>query len=121
MLFRSTAGVAMLFPFVQGFGPLAGMAFLLGVGLGCCSPLSLILVYGLAPDNRVGEAIGVRQSFNKATETIMPMIFGVIASLTGAGAVFWATGVLIFAGSWLVRGNRVTRGMPEPEAAKEAA
>lgn len=105
----TTAAVSMMIPLVAGFGPIAAMAFLLGVGLGCCSPLSLILVYNLSPDGRAGEAIGVRQSINKATETVMPMVFGVVATFTGAGVVFWMTGALIFAGSWIMwRDVRVT-------------
>ena len=44
----------------------------------------------------------MRQSINKATETVMPMVFGVVATFTGAGVVFWMTGALIFAGSWIM-------------------
>ena len=99
----TTALVSMVIPLVAGFGPMAGMAFLLGLGLGCCSPLSLILVYNYSPDGRAGEVLGMRQSINKATETVMPLAFGVVATFTGPGVVFWLTGALIFAGSLIMR------------------
>ncbi len=59
----------------------------------------MILVYNHSPAGRAGEAIGLRQSINRATETVMPVVFGVVATFTGPAAVFWLNALLISTGS----------------------
>ncbi|MEQ1772736.1 MAG: MFS transporter [Burkholderiales bacterium] len=115
-----TASICLLFPLFSGFGPLACMAFLLGIGLGCGSPLSLILVYNHAPAGRAGEAMGLRQSINKGNETVMPVIFGLVATFTGEAAVFWMNAVLISIGSAIM--HRDGKGkMDESNSARSAS
>ncbi|MEO5700596.1 MAG: MFS transporter [Casimicrobiaceae bacterium] len=96
------AGAAyLLFPFVHEMATLAAVAFVMGLALGCGHPLSMQLVQRHAPTGRVGEAIGLRLTFNRVTQIAVPLVFG---SLSGFGvfAVFWANSALLFAGS-LVR------------------
>ena len=74
--------------------------FVLGLGLGCGSPLSMILAYNRAPAGRSGEAIGLRQTVNKATEVVMPVIFGSLSTAVGMLPVFWMEAlILAWAGS----------------------
>jgi MFS family permease len=103
------AGVCTLFPFVSNFGLLVCLAFLLGIGLGSGSPLSMILVYNYAPPERSGEAIGLRQSINKTAETVMPLLFGFVATFAGPGAVFWLTALMISVGSTFMHSEAVRR------------
>lgn len=46
------------------------VSFVLGLGLGCGAPLSLVLAYNRSPAGRSGEAMGLRQTFNKAIEVL---------------------------------------------------
>ena len=43
------------FPFATTFIELAAISFVLGLGLGCGSPLSLVLAYNRSPQGRAGE------------------------------------------------------------------
>lgn len=56
------AGAACIgFPFMTSLAPLLAMSFVLGLGVGCGAPLSMVLSYNRSPEGRTGEAIGLRQ------------------------------------------------------------
>lgn len=93
----------LLFPFVSSFVLLLAMSFLLGLGLGCGSPLSMVLAYNRSPPGRSGEAMGLRQTVNKATEVVVPVIFGSIGTALGMVPVFWLDAVMLAAGAMLMR------------------
>lgn len=97
------AAACLAFPFVTDFGLLMAVAFVLGLGLGCGSPLSMILAYNRAPPARSGEAMGLRQTVNKATEVAMPLLFGSFSTLLGMTPVFWVNGLLLVVGAVLMR------------------
>lgn len=92
----------LMFPFVTNVVMLLSISFVLGLGLGCCSPLSLILVYNRSPAGRSGEAMGLRQTVNKATEVVMPVLFGSIGTALGLAPVFWGTAVMLAGGAALM-------------------
>lgn len=101
----------LLFPFVTNFMLLMALSFVLGLGLGCGSPLSMILAYNRAPHGRSGEAIGLRQTVNKATEVIMPLIFGSLSTAAGMPSVFWLDALMLAWGAALMR--RDARAVPK--------
>jgi len=118
------AATCLIFPFVKSFGLLALVAFVLGLGLGCGSPLSMILAYNRAPPGRSGEAIGLRQMVNKATEMAMPLVFGILGTALGMIPVFWLDAVLLAWGAVLMRkdGHVRSRGAqlgPQSRAAPD--
>jgi len=92
----------LLFPLVSSFVLLLAMAFVLGLGLGCGSPLSMILAYNRSPTGRSGEAMGLRQTVNKATESVVPVIFGLIGTAFGMVPVFWLDAVMLAIGGMLM-------------------
>jgi MFS family permease len=97
------AGVACLaFPFADGFVPLLVMSFLLGLALGCGAPISLVLAYNRSPAGRSGEAIGLRQTVNKTTEVVMPIVFGSISTALGMFPVFMLDAVMLAYGGILM-------------------
>jgi MFS family permease len=77
---------------------LAVVAFLLGLGLGCAQPLTILLTYNHAPAGRSGEALGLRLTVNKLTQIAVPVIFGGLGSAFGLVPVFWANGAFLLAG-----------------------
>ena len=93
-----TAATCVLFPFVADPLMLAVISFVFGLGLGCCGPLSMVITYNRAPAGRSGEAMGLRQSFNKFTEVLVPLIFGTVGSAAGIGAAFWMDAALLAGG-----------------------
>jgi predicted MFS family arabinose efflux permease len=93
------AGVTYLMvPLVSHAPLLALVAFMLGLGLGCAQPLTILLTYNHAPVGRSGEALGLRLTVNKLTQIAVPLVFGGLGSAFGLIPVFWATGSFLLAG-----------------------
>ncbi len=106
------AATCVLFPFVTNVYLLVAISFVLGLGLGCCSPLSLIITYNRAPDGRAGEAVGMRQTVTKFTEVMVPLVFGTVGAAVGLGAAFWLDALLLAAGAWIMRVDARRRDVP---------
>lgn len=90
------------YPFVKSFTLLLAVSFVMGLGLGCGAPLSLVLAYNRAPAGRSGEAMGLRQTVNKGTEVLVPVIFGTLSTALGMLPVFWLDALLLGFGGWLM-------------------
>jgi MFS family permease len=99
----TAAATYALFPFLSNPLLLGALSFVLGLGLGCCSPLSMMLTYNRSPEGRSGEGLGLRQTANKATEAAAPLLFGFVGSAVGMVPVFWATALLIVWGTTVLR------------------
>lgn len=98
------AGVIyLLFPFFENPWILGIIAFLLGLGLGCGQPLSMILTHSYSPEGRAGEAMGLRITANKIIQIGVPLIFGYIGGVFGLIPVFWSNAVLLAVGGFFNR------------------
>jgi MFS family permease len=106
-----------LVPFVSQAMLLALVAFLLGIGLGCAQPLTIILTYNHAPAGRSGEALGMRLTVNKLTQIVVPVVFGGIGSAFGLWPVFWANGAFLLAGGVVSLAERRVSSRRDPAAA----
>jgi MFS family permease len=85
-----------------GTVPLLAVALsVAGFGLGLGQPMSLAWVTSVAPPETRGTAIGLRLTGNRAGQTVIPAIVGLVSS-TGIGAVFAATAALLVAGGAVV-------------------
>ena len=93
----------LVMPLTEAFPALLAAAFLLGLGTGCGAPLSMSLVFSRSPEGRSGEAMGLRQAVNKATEAVIPIVFGVFSTALGMLPVFWAVTAMLGIGTWMVR------------------
>ena len=97
------AATCLVFPFITNVYLLMTMSFVLGLGLGCCSPLSLIITYNRAPEGRAGEAMGMRQAVTKFTEVMVPIAFGTVGAAFGLAPAFWMDALLLAAGAWIMK------------------
>ncbi len=97
------AATCLVFPFITNVYLLMTMSFVLGLGLGCCSPLSLIITYNRAPQGRAGEAMGMRQAVTKFTEVMVPIAFGTVGAAFGLAPAFWMDALLLAAGAWIMK------------------
>jgi MFS family permease len=90
-----------LFPMFQQPIVLAAISFLLGLGLGCGQPLSIILTYNHSPPGRAGEALGMRLTVNKFTQIAVPLAFGSLGSAFGVYPIFWSNALFLLMGGWI--------------------
>lgn len=91
-----------LFPFFQNPYALGAIAFLLGLGLGCGQPMSMSLIYALAPTGRAAESAGLRVTVNNVMHLVMPLVFGSVGAAFGYYPVFISNSALLAAGSALM-------------------
>jgi MFS family permease len=96
-----------LFPFFQNPWALAAISFLLGLGIGTGQPLSMTLIYNLAPKDRTSEAAGVRVTVNHFTHVTIPLAFGALGSAFGVAPVFVTNALMLLAGG--IVNQRATR------------
>ena len=87
-----------LFPIFETAVLLAAVAFVLGIGMGCSQPVSLMLIYDRAPPGRSGETLGLRLTVNNFMHIAVPMVFGTLGSAFGVAPVFLANAAILAAG-----------------------
>jgi MFS family permease len=108
-LFTAAAAFALM-PWFRSLLPLAGCAFLLGLGLGAAYPNVMSLLHGRTPEGRVGEALGLRTTIMNSSHVALPLVFGAAGAVLGARAVFLLmAAVLVVAG---FRARRFARARP---------
>jgi MFS family permease len=87
------------FPWIAHPALLSTIAFVLGLGMGCGQPLTLI--YNRAPPGRSGEAIGLRMTLNNFTHIVMPMFFGSLGTALGVAPVFVVNAFMLAGGGMI--------------------
>lgn len=90
-----TAAGFMVFPFASVFREFLMLSFMLGLVIGGGMPLTMSLVHSTAPAGRTGEASGARTTIVSTSQTILPLLFGVIGSTIGIVPAFWSVALLI--------------------------
>ncbi|HEV7391956.1 MAG TPA: MFS transporter [Burkholderiales bacterium] len=96
-----------LFPFFQNPYVLAAIAFVLGLGVGCGQPMSMSLIYAMAPPGRQAEAAGLRVTVNNFMHLVIPLLFGSLGTAFGYVPVFVCNSALLVAGGMLMRRARI--------------
>jgi MFS family permease len=77
---------------------LGAMAFILGLGMGCCQPITMMMLFNRAPEGRSGETVALRQTANNVARVAVPPIAGVIAMFVGLMGVFMLSALMMAAG-----------------------
>jgi sugar phosphate permease len=96
----------LVFPLFKDAAVLSLIAFVLGLGLGCAQPLTMMMTYASSPQGRSGEALGLRTTLNNFIHVVVPIVFGSIGSAFGLAPVFWINALLLAGGSALSRSGR---------------
>jgi predicted MFS family arabinose efflux permease len=107
----------MLFPFFVNAYALGAIAFLLGLGVGCAMPMTMSLLYALAPANRLAEAFGLHKTVRNATHLVVPLVFGSVGAAFGFATVFFSNSALLATGGFLLRKVGIPRSKPGRETA----
>lgn len=103
------AAAYLAFPLFENPMLLAAVAFVLGLGLGCSQPLSLMLIYDRAPQGRSGEALGLRHTINNFMHIAIPLFFGSLGTVFGVAPVFLANAAIMAAGGVISRNTASRR------------
>jgi len=90
-------------PLFSNISALLVLSALLGMSLGVGAPISLSLMYDVAPASRIGEVLGLRLAMINALQTIVPLGAGAIGAALGVRPVFWALATVLIAGTWVTR------------------
>lgn len=98
-----SAAAFLTFPLTQSALLLGAAAFLLGLGLGCGQPLSMILAFNAAPKGRSAEGIAMRLAVSYGAHVFVPPVFGAVGAVLGLAPVFWTCSVLLAGGSFVNR------------------
>ena len=102
----TTALLFGVYPLLQGPWAMGLCSVLAGFALGSVQPMIMSTLHQITPHDRHGEALGLRLMTINASSVLMPMLFGSAGALVGVGSVFWASGLLVGAGSKLAWGMR---------------
>lgn len=93
-----SASTFIFMPLTDRFIDLAVISFILGLGLGCGQPLSILMTYNYSPKGRTGEVLGLRLAINKVVQFSVPVLFGSVGNWVGFVPIFWANASLLFIG-----------------------
>jgi predicted MFS family arabinose efflux permease len=96
----------LLFPLFSSAYTLSLVALIIGLGIGCAQPVTLMLIFSRAPEGRSGEALGMRITINQATHIAVPLIFGTLGSILGVAPVFLANALILAGAGLLNRKNQ---------------
>lgn len=98
-----SAAAFLLVPLFTDVVTLAAVALVLGLGMGCAQPVTLMLIFSRAPEGRSGEALGVRVTINQVTHIVVPLVFGSLGSVFGIAPVFIINSLILAGGGYLNR------------------
>ncbi len=96
-------------PLTQNPWLLGTVSFIVGLGMGCGQPLSMILSFNAAPPGRSAEAIAMRMAVSYGAHIVIPPVFGAFGAVLGLAPVFWTCAMLMGVGAGLNRRNREPR------------
>ena len=91
------------FPLFRTVYPLMAAAAIIGSGLGCGQPLSMMMSYERSPAGRTGEVTGLRLTANNLARVVIPVMAGAIGAAFGTSPVFWANAANLVGISWIIR------------------
>ncbi len=95
-----------IYPFMPSAIAMGMCSVALGFVLGSVQPMIMSTLHQITPENRHGEALGLRLMAINASSVAMPLMFGLAGTVIGVAGLFWVTGALVAVGSqqaWKLR------------------
>jgi MFS family permease len=74
-----------------------------GLGMGCGTPLTVMLMFDRSSAGRSGRTLGIRLTTTNAVRVLGPMVFGAIATAFGVPPVFWINAAMMAATGYMGR------------------
>jgi len=98
-----TAAIFVVYPWAGSAWLMAVCAAMLGLALGSVQPMIMTTLHQLTPIERHGEAIALRSMTINSASALMPLVFGLLGGVIGAGSLFWMMSAAVGAGSFPAR------------------
>ncbi len=95
-----TAMLFVVYPLMPTALSMGVVSVFLGFTLGCVQPMIMSTLHQITPEERHGEALGLRMMTINASSVAMPLILGAVGAATGTAVLFWAIAAMVGAGSW---------------------
>lgn len=99
------AGFLMV-PFVESAQLLCAASFMFGLGMGCGTPLTVMLMFNRSSAGRSGRTLGVRLTTTNAVRVLGPIVFGAIGTAFGIPPVFWINALIMGATGVMTRARK---------------
>jgi len=93
----------LIVPFFHHVALLMLAAFVFGLGMGCGTPLTVMLMFDRSSEGRSGRTLGIRLTTTNAVRVLGPMVFGAVGTAFGVPPVFWINAVMMAATGYMTR------------------
>jgi predicted MFS family arabinose efflux permease len=90
-----------IYPLLHTPLAMGAASVLLGFALGCVQPMIMSTLHQITPEQRHGEALGLRLMAINGSSVLMPILFGAVGAAVGVSALFWVVGATVGLGSRL--------------------
>jgi MFS family permease len=113
----STGLVFVFYPFMPTAWAMGVCSVVLGLVLGTVQPMIMSTLHQITPEDRQGEALGLRLMSINASSILMPIVFGAAGAIAGVAPVFWVVGAAVGTGSraaWFLRPVHAHAHSPKP-------
>jgi MFS family permease len=97
------AAIFLVLPGIRHVLLLVAASFGIGLMLGICQPVMMMLAFERSPPGRTGEVTGLRLTANNIARIVVPVIGGALGAAFGAAPVFWLNAASLAVISWLAR------------------
>jgi MFS family permease len=98
-----------LYPFMHEAWTMGALSACLGLFLGAVQPMVMSTMHQITPQQRQGEALGLRLMTINASSVVMPMMFGALGASVGVSGVFWFVSLSVASASRLAWQLRVRK------------
>ena len=85
----------LIVPFFHSTLLLCAASFMFGLGMGCGTPLTVMLMFNRSSEGRSGRTLGIRLTTTNAVRVLGPMVFGAIGTAFGIPPVFWINAAIM--------------------------
>lgn len=96
----------LMVPFFESAELLCVASFMFGLGMGCGTPLTVILMFNRSSEGRSGRTLGVRLTTTNAVRVLGPIVFGAVGTAFGIPPVFWINASIMAAAGVMTRSGK---------------
>ncbi len=94
-----TAMLLVVYPLMPTALSMGVVSVFLGFTLGTVQPMVMSTLHQITPEERHGEALGLRMMAINGSSVLMPLLLGAVGAAVGTSALFWAAALAVGAGA----------------------